>query len=138
MDLEHAQHETRELILNGRQGLHLRAAGLFSQTVMGFAADVQVEANGTLTSGRSILGLLTLGVANGARLHLTASGPQAREALDALQCLICNDFGVSEGKPHGATRTARAGGGCPTGQHEASRPEPPRLAYGATAQWKST
>jgi len=88
--------ETREFILRNRLGLHIRPAGLFAQTAARFAADVRVEVDGNVASGKSILSLLTLEASGGARMRVTASGPQAREAVEALQRLVLENFGLPD------------------------------------------
>src|SRR5919198_1659132 len=76
-------------------GLHARPAARFVQTAGSFEADVQVT---NLTSGRgpasgrSLNGLATLGVRQGHEILVSASGPQAAAALDALADLARRDF----------------------------------------------
>jgi phosphocarrier protein len=47
-----------------------------------------VRKNGAEVSGRSIMGLMMLAAAPGAVIELSASGPQAAEAVNALADLI--------------------------------------------------
>ena len=70
------------------RGLHARASARFVKMAAQFDADVQVRKNGTEVSGRSIMGLMMLAAAPGAVIELTASGPQAAEAVNALADLI--------------------------------------------------
>jgi phosphocarrier protein len=53
-----------------------------------YDADVRVRKNGTEVSGRSIMGLMMLAAAPGAIIELSASGPQAAEAVNALADLV--------------------------------------------------
>jgi phosphocarrier protein HPr len=71
-----------------QRGLHARAAARFVKTAAQFDADIKVRKNGTEVSGRSIMGLMMLAAAPGAVIELTASGPQATEAVNALADLI--------------------------------------------------
>jgi phosphocarrier protein HPr len=71
-----------------QRGLHARAAARFVKTAAQFDADIKVRKNGTEVSGRSIMGLMMLAAAPGAVIELTASGPQAMEAVNALADLI--------------------------------------------------
>jgi len=80
--------ESRSYMLRDPYGLHVRTAGLFAQSVSRFAADVQVEVNGLIASGTSILELLMLGAACGSTLRVTAVGQQAKEVLDTLADLM--------------------------------------------------
>ena len=71
-----------------QRGLHARASARFVKTAAQFDADVRVRKNGTEVSGRSIMGLMMLAAAPGAVVELSASGPQAAEAVSALADLI--------------------------------------------------
>ena len=73
-------------------GLHARAAARFVQTASRFSADVMVTNGEETVSGKSILGLMMLAAAQGAQLSLTATGPDADEAIDALSGLIADRF----------------------------------------------
>lgn len=71
-----------------QRGLHARASARFVKTAALFDADVRVRKNGTEVSGRSIMGLMMLAAAPGTAVELSASGPQAAEAVRALADLI--------------------------------------------------
>ncbi len=71
-----------------QRGLHARASARFVKTAAQFEADVWVSKNGTEVSGRSIMGLMMLAAAPGTAIELSASGPQAAEAVAALAKLI--------------------------------------------------
>jgi phosphocarrier protein HPr len=71
-----------------QRGLHARASARFVKTAAQFEADVRVRKNGTEVSGRSIMGLMMLAAAPGTVVELSASGPQAMEAVAALADLI--------------------------------------------------
>jgi phosphocarrier protein len=82
----------RVRIVNAK-GLHARASAKFVQTAGRFDAQVTVHKDGHSVTGTSIMGLMMLGAGIGSELGLSAEGPQAREALDALQALIEARFG---------------------------------------------
>jgi len=71
-----------------QRGLHARASARFVKMAALFDADVKVRKNGTEVSGRSIMGLMMLAAAPGTAIELSASGPQAAEAVRALADLI--------------------------------------------------
>ena len=64
--------------------LHARPAADFVRAAMGFAASVQVAANGREVDGKSLLSVLALGAKGGTELRLTAVGDDAVAALGAL------------------------------------------------------
>jgi phosphocarrier protein HPr len=71
-----------------QKGLHARAAARFVKTAAQFDADIQVRKNGTAVSGRSIMGLMMLAAASGAVVEITATGPDAANAVETLARLI--------------------------------------------------
>jgi phosphocarrier protein HPr len=79
-----------------RKGLHARASAKFVQTVERFDAVVTVTRAGETVGGRSIMGLLTLGAAQGTTITVAAEGPQAAESLAALTELLADRFGEDE------------------------------------------
>ena len=87
---------TREVTLTNRYGMHVRPAGLFAKTASRFDADVMVEKEGNVVSGKSIMALMTLEAANGAVLKISASGQQAKEALDELEALVERKFDIPD------------------------------------------
>jgi len=88
--------ETREFILTNKYGMHVRPAGLFAKVASRFNADVDVEKDGTVVSGKSIMALMTLEAVFGSSLRVTASGPQAREVLDELAALVVRKFDIPD------------------------------------------
>ncbi len=88
--------EVRELPIINRRGLHARASAKFVQTVERFDADVTVTRCGETVGGRSIMGLLTLGAAQGTSITVTAKGADATLCLQAIDDLLANKFGEGE------------------------------------------
>ena len=82
----------REFKIMNKFGIHARPAALFVKTVGQFESDVQVCKDGNMASGRSIMSLLTLEGYCGSKLKITATGPDAEEALNAIGDLINNKF----------------------------------------------
>ena len=88
--------ETREFTLINKYGLHVRPAGLFAKIASRYDADVQVEKDGNVVSGKSIMALMTLEAVNGSVLKVTADGPQAKEVLDDLEGLVSRKFDIPD------------------------------------------
>ncbi len=87
---------SREFPIINRKGLHARATAKFVQCCERFDAEISVSKDGETVGGSSIMGILTLGGGQGSSITVTASGPQAEAALDALEALIANRFGEDE------------------------------------------
>ena len=78
----------RTVEICNQKGLHARAAARFVKTASQFKAEVTVRKNGTEVSGRSIMGLMMLAAASGTVIEVSASGPDAAAAVEALARLI--------------------------------------------------
>ena len=76
-----------------KYGFHVRPSTQFMQKAMEFRANVTVEANGVRADGKSIMQLMTLCAMQGTRVRITAVGPDAGEATEALAELIRQRFG---------------------------------------------
>jgi phosphocarrier protein len=83
----------REVRIVNQRGLHARASANFVQLAAGFDATVDVEKDGVRVGGTSIMGLMMLAASPGCSVRVIASGPQAAEAVAALEALIADKFG---------------------------------------------
>jgi multiphosphoryl transfer protein len=79
-------------VLN-RLGLHARPAARFVSTAGRFAAEITVYKGDRHANAKSINQIATLGVRQGDDIVVTADGPEAKEALAALQSLADDNFG---------------------------------------------
>ncbi|MBR4938107.1 MAG: HPr family phosphocarrier protein [Kiritimatiellae bacterium] len=91
-----AETLSREMTLVNKYGMHVRPAGLFVKMASRYDADVEVEKDGNVVSGKSIMALMTLEATCGTVLKVTASGPQAKEALDNLEDLVARKFDIPD------------------------------------------
>lgn len=78
-----------ELVLENEHGLHARPAAELVRTASGFDAAVTVEG----VDAKSMLRVLALGLDRGSRVVFEATGPDARDALAAIEALARNRFG---------------------------------------------
>lgn len=83
---------TADLKILNRFGIHARPAALFVKTASSFSSEISVEKNGMTVSGKSIMGLLTIEGHQGAVLRVSAKGPDAHEAVEALADLVAKKF----------------------------------------------
>jgi len=84
---------TASATICNRKGLHARASAKFVKTAAQYNATVHVAYNGYEVTATSIMGLMMLAAAPGATLSLSADGPDAPAALEALCALIAEGFG---------------------------------------------
>ena len=83
----------QEVIVENEMGFHARPASLFAQTASKFKADIFIEKDGKKVNGKSILGLMTLGIPKGAKINLIIEGEDQTQALEELLKLFTNKFG---------------------------------------------
>jgi phosphocarrier protein HPr len=81
------------LIIEHEVGLHARPASQFVQTAAKFASDIEVTHGEITANAKSILAVLTLGANQGAEITVKAEGPDAEQALGALEELVKSNFG---------------------------------------------
>jgi phosphocarrier protein HPr len=84
--------ETRTVTIVNALGLHARAAARFVHQAGQFTSQIKVTRGPRTVDGKSILGLLLLAAPRGATLELSAAGPDAAAAVDALARLIERGF----------------------------------------------
>lgn len=83
---------TRELSIINQRGLHARASAKFVKCAEGFDANVTVSKDGQTVPGTSIMGLMMLAASIGSSVMVEASGPQADQAMHALEKLVADKF----------------------------------------------
>ena len=83
---------TRELSIINQRGLHARASAKFVKCAEGFDANVTVSKDGQTVPGTSIMGLMMLAASIGTSVTVEASGPQAEQAMAALETLLADKF----------------------------------------------
>ena len=83
---------SREVIIVNSSGLHARPATFFIQKANSFKSTIWVEKDDRRVSAKSLLGVLSLGIAKGMSITLIADGQDEVAALDGLEQLIGSGF----------------------------------------------
>ena len=83
---------SKELLIINKRGLHARASAKFVQTVERFSAEVWVTRGSETVGGTSIMGLMMLAAGPGTTIKVSATGPEAREAIAAITKLVESKF----------------------------------------------
>src|ERR1700760_4295438 len=83
---------SRELPIINKRGLHARASAKFVQMVERFNAEVWVTRGAETAGGTSILGLMMLAAGPGTSIVVSAAGPEAEAALNAIAELVGDKF----------------------------------------------
>ena len=79
-----------------RLGLHARAASRLVQVASQFPCQVTVRRDEQVANAKSVMGVLLLCGAKGARVTIEADGEGANEAVAAIGQLIDNKFGEED------------------------------------------
>jgi phosphocarrier protein HPr len=83
---------SREVQIVNKRGLHARASAKFVQMVERFNAEVWVTRGSETVGGTSIMGLMMLAAGPGTSVIVSAIGPEAEAALDAIAELVASKF----------------------------------------------
>ena len=82
------------IAIQNLKGLHARATATFVRTAEQFKSDISIiNKDGVQVSGKSIMGILMLGVPLGDMITIKAVGDDAEAAIATLRDLINNRFG---------------------------------------------
>lgn len=74
----------RDFIITHELGLHARPATALVQTANQFRSNMYITHNGITTDLKSIMGVLSLGVARGAAITIRIEGDDQEEAMKAI------------------------------------------------------
>ena len=85
---------TREIVITNTSGLHARPATFFIQKANTYKSSIWIGKEDRKVSAKSLLGVLSLGIAKGMTVTLTAEGQDENAAIAGLVELI--DSGFSE------------------------------------------
>jgi phosphotransferase system HPr (HPr) family protein len=84
-----------ECVISNELGLHLRAAAALVKVAESFKSEVTLFRDQLSANGKSIIALVTLAAAKGTPVRIVAEGPDADEAVSALEALVIEGFGES-------------------------------------------
>ena len=85
---------TRAVTVTNRHGLHARPANVIVKMVRKYDAQVTIHKSGRTVDATSIFDLMSLGATQGTELVLSATGRQARDAIEALAQQFDAEFEV--------------------------------------------
>lgn len=76
-------------------GLHARAATKLVQLASRYGCNIEIARDGQKANAKSVMGVLLLCGAKGTIVEVSANGPAAPEAVQAIGALIASKFGES-------------------------------------------
>ena len=82
----------KDVVVKNQVGLHARPATFFIQKANEFKSSIWVEKEERRVNGKSLLGVLSLGIMGGTQIRIIAGGTDEQEAVDALAKLVESGF----------------------------------------------
>ena len=77
--------EKREFTITSETGIHARPATILVQAASKFSSDITLSYEGKSVNLKSIMGVMSLGVGQNAKVTITANGDDEKEALDTMK-----------------------------------------------------
>lgn len=84
---------SRTLTVTNPSGLHLRPAGVLSQTAMKFKSDIIIECGEKRIVAKSVLNVMAAGIKCGTEINVICDGEDEVEALETLAQAIADGLG---------------------------------------------
>lgn len=81
---------TREITITNSSGLHARPASLWVQMASRYQSSIKIKTGNSEVDGKSILGILSLGLTAGSKFELMVDGVDEQEAVKNLEALVVN------------------------------------------------
>ena len=85
----------RTVRIANKNGLHARPAAEIVKLAAKFKSEITIVKDDLDVNGKSIMGVMMLAAEHGSNVTFRAEGPDAQQALDALETLVSNKFGES-------------------------------------------
>ena len=82
---------SKEVIVRCESGLHNKQVTYFVQKANEFKSSVWLESENRRMNAKSLLGIMSLGIVTGAVVTLSAEGPDAEDAVNALEAMLQRD-----------------------------------------------
>lgn len=75
----------REITIQLPRGLEARPVALLVQVASQYESEIHVESEGRTVNAKSIMGMMTLGLASGETVVVTANGTDEAEAVNNIE-----------------------------------------------------
>ena len=82
----------KDVVVKNQVGLHARPATFFIQKANEFKSSIWVEKEERRVNGKSLFGVLSLGIIGGTSIRIIADGPDEETAVNSLVALVESEF----------------------------------------------
>ena len=83
---------SKEVTIMNQVGLHARPATYFIQKANEFKEEIKVTKDEREVNGKSLLGVLSLGITRGSSIKISAVGENEQAGVEALVALVESNF----------------------------------------------
>ena len=83
----------REVVIKNSMGLQSKSAAVFIQKASNYKSSIWIAKDERKANAKSLLGVLSLGIGQGARLAITVEGEDEAEAAADLEKYFLSDTG---------------------------------------------
>lgn len=84
---------SKEVTVTNASGLHLRPAGVLTQTCMKFKSDIILQHGDKKVVAKSVLNVMAAGIKAGTAITVICDGEDEQEALDTVVAAIESGLG---------------------------------------------
>ena len=81
---------SKEIKIELASGLEARPAAMLVQVASQYESSIYVESGEKRVNAKSIMGMMTLGLAEGETVRVTADGEDEKEAIDGIEKYLGN------------------------------------------------
>ena len=81
----------KEITIKNKSGLQSKSAAVFIQKASNYKSGIWIEKEERKANAKSLLGLLSLSIGNGARISLIVTGEDEAKAADELMEYLTSD-----------------------------------------------
>ena len=82
----------KDVVVQNEVGLHARPATFFIQKANSYSSSIWIEKDDRKVNAKSLLGVLSMGIAKGMTITIVADGADEANAVEGLSDLIDNGF----------------------------------------------
>ena len=87
---------SKTIVVKDEVGLHARAASQFIKSANNYKSSVWIERDGKRVNAKSLLGVLSLGVAHGTEIELIADGADEKICVEELSAAVEAGFTTAQ------------------------------------------
>jgi phosphocarrier protein len=87
---------SQAVVIENLLGFHVRPVQRFAELAKAFRCEVEVQIGEKTVSGKSVMGLMTLGAKCGTEITVVTRGPDARQAVELLTYVVSERFFVED------------------------------------------